>query len=91
MPRIWIIPLEKDENTPNGSKIGSQPATTATITEAGEVYDLLILVELTIQSYIKSLDMSLPKILSIFSLAGSFACIRLLVYRNYCCRGKLIN
>ncbi|RDL35864.1 uncharacterized protein BP5553_06476 [Venustampulla echinocandica] len=51
-----------------------------------EVYDLIILVDATASmgSYLTSLQTSLPQIISISALTGSFSRIGLLAYRDYC-------
>jgi hypothetical protein len=52
---------------------------------AGEVYDLLILVDATysMSNYLESLKTSLPKVIAISNLTNSFARIGLLAYRDY--------
>ncbi|KFY24877.1 hypothetical protein V491_01980 [Pseudogymnoascus sp. VKM F-3775] len=51
-----------------------------------EVYDLLILVDATcsMSSYLHSLQMSLPQIISISTVTDCFSRIGLLAYRDYC-------
>jgi len=60
--------------------------------KATKMYDLLILVDGTysMSNYLKSLNISLPKILSVSTLTDSFSRIGLLAYRDYCDR-KLIE
>src|SRR5215469_1600542 len=59
--------------------------------KAEKIYDLLILVDATysMSNYLKSLNISLPKILSISTLTDSFSRISLLAYRDYCDRNLL--
>src|SRR6266480_1403380 len=56
-----------------------------------KIYDLLILVDATysMSNYLKSLNISLPKILSVSALTDSFSRIGLLAYRDYCDRNLL--
>ena len=63
----------------------------STESKATKIYDLLILVDATssMNNYLKSLNISLPKILSISILTDSFSRIGLLAYRDYCDRKLL--
>jgi hypothetical protein len=58
-----------------------------------ELYDLLILVEATysMRSYLDSLQISLPQIISISAVTDCFSRLSLLAYRDYCDKDLLLD
>ena len=58
-----------------------------------ELYDLLILVDATssMKSYLQSLRITLPQVISISTLTDCFSRIGLLAYTDYCCDEDLLT
>ena len=64
----------------------------ASMAEANEIYDLIILVDATysMSNYLASLQSSLPKIIAISALTDAFSRIGIIAYKDYCDRDVVL-